>query len=294
MAKEVNLTSKELASILANKKMIGAGTEGACFAVNNEIYKIYHNTNGETVTKAHATYDDDGVRVFDINEIRKNKINDPSVAIKYTDKYGTKLSMEDGLNRAIEKGNKVVKTKLPTKVLYVDGKVKGCVYPYFKHTQSIYAAYKKTYKTRLQICKKLIERVKELIANNIYPVDLCQKGEKSLYDKSIVNVLLDWRNNPIIIDLEGKSTIYTEAYDERLEEIAVGTLATLVLEILSREDIQEDLVDENYYEVERYLKELGLTYEQYESFIDNTLKMDDLEAILSNIEETRENKGRGL
>ena len=52
MAKDVHLTSNELASILANKKVVGAGTEGTCFVINNEVYKIYHNAYEQKVPQS--------------------------------------------------------------------------------------------------------------------------------------------------------------------------------------------------------------------------------------------------
>ena len=286
MDENVYLTREELDSIINNDKLIGKGTEGACFAHGNEIYKVYHNTyESKRMLSTPQKVDEEGVRIFDQDEIRNSLYTtDDHRIIKYTDKEGTKLTVEDGLSRAINKGEKIVNTKLPTKILYVDGKVKGCVYPYHKKTKSIYYAYKKLYKKRLLICKRLIEQVKELVNNNIYPVDLCQKGDNNIFDKSIANVLLDNKNNPIIIDLEGKSTLYSDSYNKKYEEITALSLGTLILEILTREDIQEDLADENIEDVQSYLTDLGLTHEQVELFLDGQFTINDIDEMIKTIE----------
>ena len=284
----IKLTQEELDSIIKNNKQVGVGTEGTCFNYNGEVYKIYHKTTEEM----HTVYnddqvDEDGTKIYDKNK-PKHFIKEDNRMFKYTDEDGVKLGKIDALNRALAKGYKVTKTKLPTKIILVDGKLKGCVYPYYKHTKSIYSAYRKTYKTRLKICQKLIEQVKELLDNNIYPIDLCQKfGGKNLFDKSVANVLLDWKNNPIIIDLEGKSTLYTDSYNQSFANTTCYLLATLILEIMTREDIQEDFIEEDMDLIRSYLGKAGLSEELIDKYIDASLTIEDVDTIMQTFEKTR-------
>ncbi len=277
MSEIIRLTQEELDNIIKNNKKIGQGTEGTCFNHDGEVYKIYHKT-GEQL-HAIATedkVDEDGTKIYDKNK-PKHYVREDNRIFKYTDEDGVKLGKPEALNRALAKGYKITKSRLPHKIILVDGKLKGCVYPYYKHTKSIYSAYRKPFKTRLLICQRLIEQVKELLDNNIYPIDLCQKfGGRTIFDKSVANVLLDWKNNPIIIDLEGKSTLYTDSYNPLYASTTCYLLATLILEIMTREDIQEDFIDEDFDLIHEYLNDIGLPDELIQKYIDNSLVLDDV------------------
>ena len=286
MSDKIELTKEELESLIKNNKLIGQGTEGKCFQKGNEIYKIYHKTYESTYAIGKGQLDEDGVRIYNPEEKKQLYVKDERI-IKYTDEEGVKLTVQDGLSRALNKGQKITKTRLPSKIIMVDGKVKGCVYPYYRFTSSIYSAIHKPYKTRLKICKRLIDQVKELLDNNIYPVDLCQKGDKRISDKSIANVLLDLRNNPIIIDLEGKSTLYTDKHNETYERTACYNLATVILELLTREDIQEDFIEENIEMITNYLRNAGMNEELVEKYIDSCLNIEDVYTIFDNLSKKR-------
>ena len=277
MSKNIYLTQEELDSFTINHKTIGEGTEGICFRHGNEIYKIYKNKSVREHPSVKPEYDKDGVRIFKVEEIRKS-INPPKRRVlDYTNEEGVLLNNEQALEKAIERGHKIVKTKLPQKIIYINGIARGCVYPFYKYTSSIYKALRKTYKKRLQICRLLIEKTKELIDNNIYPIDLCQKGPDKLFDKRYANVLLNYKNEPLIIDLDGKSALYTEVANPDFEKRTCTTLSNLIYEIMTREDIQEDYNDEDFDTIREYLSSYGLTEDIIYKFLDCELTMEDID-----------------
>ena len=275
---------------MAKNKKIGEGTEGICFRYGNEIYKIYKKLLEEPKTKIfiEPQYDSDGVRIYKKEDFRNVKYsNNPNRLIKYITQDGTVLHNEQALNIAIDRGHKIVGTKIPQKIIYVNGVARGCVYPYYRFTKSIYSAYRKTFKKRLKICRMLLNKVQELIDNNIYPVDLCQKGINNLYDKNYANVLLNYKNEPILIDLDGKSALYSEVPNELYNKHTCTTLSNLIFEILTREDIQEDYNDEDYDAIRQYLTKAGLTDELVERFLENEMSMEDISESIDLMERNR-------
>ena len=133
----------------------------------------------------------------------------------------------------------------------------------------------------------LLNKVQELIDNNIYPVDLCQKGINNLYDKNYANVLLNYKNEPILIDLDGKSALYSEVPNELYNKHTCTTLSNLIFEILTREDIQEDYNDEDYDAIRQYLTKAGLTDELVERFLENEMSMEDISESIDLMERNR-------
>lgn len=290
MADNVYFTKDELNDFIANHKKIGEGTEGICFKCGNEIYKIHKKTIEPAQYRPidNPVFDDSGVRIYKRSDfVRIDSSKNPNKVINYKTKDGTVIHNEQALQIAIERGNRIIKSKTPQRIIYVNGVVRGCVYPYYKHASSIYKAYLKTYKTRLKICKSLIDKVKELVDNNIYPVDLCQKMPSRLFDKNYANVLLSFKNEPIIIDLDGRSTYYTEIPNSAYLTSTCWTLAYLVYEIITREDIQEDYKDENYDMIREYLSEYGLTSDIIKRFLDRELTMDDIDESIRLFESKR-------
>jgi hypothetical protein len=286
----VYFTKEQLQDFIANHKKIGEGTEGICFKNGNEIYKVYKNTFEEPEVPKYVTpeYNSEGVRIYKKEDFRNvvNKKN-PNKLIKYTSEDGTLLHTEQALEKVIDKGQRIVGTKIPQKIIYVNGVARGCVYPYHRFTSSIYKSFRRTFKTRLKICRLLLEKVQELIDNNIYPIDLCQKGPDSLFDKNYANVLLNIKNEPLIIDLDGKSALYTDVPNPSYEKMSCVTLSNLILEILTREDIQEDFNEEDFDGIYSYLSEAGLNDEMIHKFLDGSMTMKDIEESINLIEGKR-------
>lgn len=270
----INLTRLQFSDLITKRKKIGEGTDGACYKQGNKVYKIYHTAHKARL-ESKVVLDSSGVRIPNKDDYKNMMASDERI-IRFTDAEGTKLSTEAGLLRAIELGNKIKGSNLPSDIVYVNGIARGCVYPYYRFVSSIYKSYRKRFKTRLKICSALYVKVKELINHNIYPIDLAQKGKESLFDKRYCNVLLSFNNEPIIIDLDGKSALYTEISNPYYEKLTCNSLMTLILEIMTREDLQEDINDDDIDTVMFYLKKNGLSKEIIEKYLDCSMTMEDV------------------
>ena len=277
----INLTREQFNDLITKNKKIGEGTDGTCYRLGKKVYKIYHTSQSHKFT-FDIELDSSGVRLHNGKNNNVVRLNDIK-KIEYTDQDEIRLGTESGLIKAINRGTHIAGSNLPSDIIYVHGKVRGCVYPYYKHVNSIYKAYRKNLKTRLKICMSLYNKVKELVDNNIYPIDLAQKGKEKLFDKSRCNVFLSHKNEPIIIDLDGKSALYTENYNRRYEEMTSNSLITLLFEIITREDIQEDLEEEDIDTIKFYLSNTGLSQELIERFLDGNMTMKDVNKSLEEV-----------
>ena len=83
-------------------------------------------------------------------------------------------------------------------------------------------------------------KLKELHKNNIYPITLAQKNDIFPFSTKDSNILLCKHMNPVIIDIDGISAIYTDKFSKSKYELSMGSFSKLVLEILSGVDIKED------------------------------------------------------
>ena len=277
----INLTRAQFNDLIVKGKKIGQGTDGVCYRQGKKVYKIYHTSHKVNLV-APIVLDSSGVRVPNKEDFKTMKTSYGSI-IQYVTEDETRLSTENGLLKAIELGNSIKGTNLPSDIIYINGVARGCVYPYYKHVSSIHKSYRRSLKTRLKICMSLYEKVKELVDNNIYPIDLAQKSRERLFDKRKCNVFLSFRNEPIIIDLDGKSALYTETHNKTFEEKTCHSLMTLMLEIITREDLQEDMNDEDFDTVRFYLKNNGLSLESIEKFFDCNMNMEDVSKSLDEI-----------
>ena len=275
----IEISKDKLNEFITTHKVIGEGTEGTCYKVGNKVYKIYHNLYGTVGRNEHIKVDKEGVRIYKKRDYKDFHFKRGPV-LSYQDSEGVSLTVRDGLNRAMDKGLKIIQTRLPEKIITVDGRVKGCVYPYYKFTRGIYKSFRKTFKTRLKICKDLLIKVQELLDNNIYPVDLCNKNKTKIFNKNDNNVLLDLKNKPIIIDLEGRSTLYTDYNNPSLKSKSYYSLTLLILEILTKEILTIPLEEEAIDEVYSILYNFGLSDELIYNILNDDVSRDDIDQIM--------------
>lgn len=264
MLKEVHLDEKAKNDIIHGKRIIGTGTDGTVYNMGDgTVFKFYHNNTDYIDVRNigldnEYVYDEDQdeqVNITDYKKLRNKNIKEDKRIIKYTDDDGVILTKEDALKKAIEKQKYVGHTNLPEGILYVNDRVAGCIYKYFPASLSIYAAAYLPLKLRLNICKALLVKVKELTNNYIYPVALSQKYREFFpVDKSDANVLIGASLEPKIIDLDGVSTLYSDKYLRDCYHKVETELSTLVLEILSKIKLGTEEIDESNIEI--YYKEL--------------------------------------
>ncbi len=203
---------------IKNRK-IGEGNDAIVYnAGNGMLYKVYKDESmHEYLNKPTKVY--------------KGAKKDVHDKLLYLDKDGVKIYYKDAFKRIVKRREDIKLTSLPLSSLYIDGKFKGCVLKKINGVQlhNIFQILNK--KTKLRILKEIIIKVKELTDNYIYPIDTANSpiiGKHS-------NILLNYKLKPELIDLDGKSTLYRETYDEKSYMYAIMSLNLLFLELLNDE-----------------------------------------------------------
>ena len=238
---DINLTGEEAYYIKKNKRCVGSGVDGSVYDMGNHVlYKFYHKMGDYIVIDEKGIYDSEGVNITNIKELRYKGIRENHKPINYIDDDGVILSREQAIRKAIEKQKYVKYTTLPQNIIKVNNKVAGCVYKKYDSILGIYAASFLPLELRKRVLRRLYFKLKELYENNIYPITLAQKNDLLPFSTKESNVLLCKHLNPIIIDVDGISAIYTDSFSKSKYEKSMGSFSKLVLEILSGVDIKED------------------------------------------------------
>ena len=269
METRLDLTEEEFRKIQRHE--IGHGTDGVVYKYQGGyLIKVYYQNVKEASMLAKSTF-------YDRENPPKFAVEKQHLTFYFKskdDKDRVRINKEKAIDLIAEKQLKVVKTQLPKKLVYVDGKFVGVLLKKVKVIQ-IHKLTGAPFKLRKKIALEVIAAVKELLENNIYHEDLGNSpfsetpspthGEYNpSYGHS--HILLNPFTMKInIIDLEGKSAIYTNYIDKAEEEISLTNLTTLLFEFLYQVDEREYDLDgyaneENYY-VQRELVKHGIEEE---------------------------------
>lgn len=215
-------------------KYIGSGTEANVFnAGNGMLYKVY------------KAYDE--------------LIREPGVGDKYSSFYS-----EQNIITAMSRQPYIHNTSLPLAPLYIDDEFRGCVIKKHSFCFPIQGINMLSKKRIIIILKKLLNDVKEWCDNGVYHLDL---STKEIDSKPHSNVLVNISGIPKIIDLDGKSTIYSDSSDLNYEYRSYLSLSTLILELLYDIDPNDDM---DYNDVSSLLKQIyrrGVNIELIESML---------------------------
>ena len=232
--RKIELSDKELNSL--KSKRIGSGTESIVYnGKNNLAYKIYR-TDSELLRES-PTYSLDDIRF---------------------------IYSEENIIEAMRRQPYVSKTDLPVCPIYHDDRFIGCALKKHNFCVPIQNIMILPIKNRIIILRRLLDAVKELCDNYIYHIDL---SVKEIDTSRHSNVLVGMDGKPQIIDLDGKSTIYTPSYNSNLEYRSYVSLCALITEILFDIDVEE--VEEEY-EVDTSIARLvdyGISYSLAEDII---------------------------
>lgn len=298
MDNKLNLTSDEFSKIIG--KEIGHGTDGIVFKYNKDYLIKLYRTNfmkepSELINNAETKiYDKENKPMFkpiksNLNFIKSENFDNNKEVIKLTE--------ESAIDEIAKKQKKVIKTELPKKLVYVDGRLVGVLIKKVKGIQvhkftGAPFAYKK------KIALAIIDAVKELLDNNIYHVDLSNspltetrymQGTELNKSHGHSHVLLNPFTMKInIIDLDGKSAIYTDYVNKALEESSLADLTTLLVEFLYGLDPVEydfDLTNGGNYTLAQELIERGIDYDKAYDFANNGAKS--IEEIKEIVEKSR-------
>lgn len=246
---KIYLNNREFEKVLS--KEIGHGTDGVVFRYNrNYLIKLYRKDffqYPEELLKGDK--EDTDLKTFD-PENKPTFVPMKSNIQFYIKEGDTKLKLADevAIKKTIEKQKKIVKTRLPQKLVYVDGKFVGVLLKTV-HGIQIHKFSGSSMAYKKKIMHAVLDAVKELLDNYVYHIDLdnspyartsYQKGSKIVDSYGHSHVLL----NPLtlkvnLIDLEGKSTIYSDHFDEELEKDSLLSLTRLMNEFLFNIDPYE-------------------------------------------------------
>jgi len=285
------LSTNDYENIKNKCKRVGSGVDGTAYKINNHtIYKFYHK-NHDYITIPNATVDEDGVIINDFKSLRPYiKVNKANENILYTDSDGVILTREEAIYKAIEKQEFVKLTDLPKNIIYVNNKIAGCEYTYYPKKLGIYASAYLPLKKRLIICNKILEKVKELLDNNIYPVTLAQRDDIFPFKSNGSNILIGTDLDPKIIDLDGISALYSDRYSKKYYDRVLSSLSALILELLARVDLANNIEDDEVVISDNIVQmnEVGISPLFSRKFYDyNGLNMDDLIHIIKTLEKRK-------
>ena len=248
-------------------KSIGKGTEAKVYKVNNEyLYKIYTiplRANKNDVDNNDYQIDNDGVKV--VTDIKKTSVKNVDPYPYYIDASGVKkVYSEKVIYDAMERQKNIKGTYLPQAPIYVDGKFKGCVLKNHNHYINMHSMFLLPKKTKLQILSKLLVKVKELTDNNIYHCDLCNyKTDEYTHSNVLINPLT---LNTEIIDVDGKSTVYSKTYNDILYNRTYLNFNLLTIKYLYDIDFSKELSNEDIDSLIEHL--IDLTHLDYKTVYD--------------------------
>jgi hypothetical protein len=139
-----------------------------------------------------------------------------------------------------------------------------------------------------KIMKKVLYNVKELMDNYIYHIDLdnspftknsCytnDEGKTELVGHSHV-IINPVTLKPQLIDLDGKSTVYTDSYSKKLEHQSLASFNRLMIEFMLGIDLDEYKDEEDLSYI---LEKIGIDIEYIDMLVSNNMTYEDLNNFL--------------
>ncbi len=226
---------------LYNLPIIGEGTDGTVYKFNRDILlKVYHHCLKMINDFRYALNLPD--KIYDKSSFQHKYSKDQISFRKFDGNDYVRLYSKDIIREIIGKQSYITRTDLPLGVVYIDNHFAGC---FFKKAPGI-AIHKLCglpNSIKKLIAQSLLLDIEELLKFNIYPIDLTNSpysytqridplgNLKMLQGHSHVLVQL-FSQKTNLIDLDGKSTIYTNYFDEQLYQSALNGLCILLLEFL--------------------------------------------------------------
>lgn len=257
IGKRVDLRYQDLEKL----KVIGAGKEGVVYdAKNGYLYKVYYQSMPKVDT-SNIVRDEDGVIISKPILLPEKVIE---MGINYIDVEGVAFRNKDAIKMAIRKQEDVKYTYLPVAPIYIRDRYSGCVVKKIRGAVGIHNTRILPINTRIKILKQLQKKVEELLDNYIYPVDLANKPDGN---GGHSNILVNYKLEPHLIDVDGKSTIYRGSLDKLFLSRCITNLITLYLDILYDVDLSLDLMDVDLDYIIYELKNKGMPSEYIDSFI---------------------------
>ena len=294
LEKNYYLTKDEVIR-LKKKKEIGRGTDGRVIKISNrDLIKLYHDAyerimKEKTSLAQPANKEEDDVKIYKIGST-KDYAPESSDNMRYyraeEDGSITRLNHKEALERAIERREEIKRSKLPEGMVYIDGKLAGCTLIPQKGIPIHKLIGILPFKEKVIILLDVLKSVKELTDHYIYPIDLDNSPytSKARYDDKPVGhshvlvTLVPLKTN--IIDLDGKSTIYTDFESKKFKDMTYQSFKRLMDEVLF--EINHDNEYEPF-ELESIYYEKNVPEEYISKLIYGVLDHNDILALLENL-----------
>lgn len=283
----LHLSSKDIEALKEKNLELGRGTDAIVYKTGNPkekdiLYKIYHKCPINNDPQYHAIYDSEGVNIAD-NRYYFRNIKTTRYKTNYYNSEGVKVYGIDAVYKAIERQENIKRTHLQKRPILIDDHFGGTVLHYHRHHLPIYSMRFFPLKTQIDIFKELILAVEELINNNIYHIDLSLKPETNFREANVL-ISIKRKPKPAIIDVDGKSAIYTESPNNQYKIRTLTTLKDLIVNILF--DINYEKMEEiDYNYIEKKLLSIGIEMKYISQVldIDNVLDIHELNTFLDDI-----------
>lgn len=321
MEKKVFLTRQELNDLRNYTKEAGHGSDGRVFPYKKKyLIKLYRKSltldEIAEVDKNGPFGNDEDIKIYVMKkdrdakqekEYKANYKNNHNQFITYYKKdddipeHDTKLAASEAISAAIRRQSKIKRTKLPVASVYYTHKFIGCIIEKLNGI-SIHKLMWLPMKAKIKIINSVIDDLEELMNNHVYHKDLSNspyanvgyidENGKQINEPGHSHVLV----NPItlktnIIDLDGKSTIYTERDDDNLKEACIRELLVLVLEYVFAVQLYDYSAVEaeaEYNYLVNSMKYQGFSKDQLDEYVyyvfNNCHELDDVRKLVKTIE----------
>lgn len=245
MNDEINLylTTEDLAGL----KKIGNGTDGTVYNYKNDLLiKLYHKNVTQIITESK---NDEDIKIYEKGaKLGSNFYKNDLIYYTSEKDEEVKLLPKDAIHKAIERRDNVELTSLPVGVVYLNGHFAGCVIKRQRGIQ-IHKLTGLPINVKKKIYLNVLKAHAELLRNNVYHIDL---SNSPYVKKSVIlpnETLISTGHSHILvnpfnldcqlIDLEGKSTIYTEKKNDLFTRQSFSDLTILTLEFLLKLDWED-------------------------------------------------------
>ena len=192
------------------KNEIGHGTDGTVYKYNSKYYvKLYHAYVKSILMQAKTSLEE--TKIYQKNSSSIHMISEPLTYYSYKEE-DIRIRPKDAIYLAMKRQENVHRNYLPQAPVYLNHRFAGCLLKKVSGI-SIHKLMGLPQNIKRKIMTEVLLDIEELLDNNIYPVDLANSPYANTFsfEKGHSHILV----NPItfsthIIDLDGKSTIYTE------------------------------------------------------------------------------------
>lgn len=293
----INLTKEEIDNLL--KQELSHGTDGRVMIFDRKrMIKLYHKYVNWFKGQYHLNnQNDDDVKLYSIGDYKKKSDIFDMFTFYISEDNGEFIRIRNGsaaIASARERQQRVKNTRLPQNAVFIDGKFIGCTLIAIKGIQ-IHKLIGLPFSLKKKIMKKVLYNVKELMDNYIYHIDLDNSpytkdnyfvnDEGKIENVGHSHVLI----NPItlkpqLIDLDGKSTVYTDAYSKNLENQSMASFNRLMIEFLLGIDLDEYKNEEDLTYI---LSQIGIDVEYIDLLATNSMNYEQAEDFLNNVDHVR-------